>query len=441
MNAKTNPSPRQAASLSFVLLALVVPAAAQPVVEAAVNGASFQPMVAPGAVVSIFGRGLASETAVAESVPLPTVLGGVDVRVNGVPAPIYFVSPEQVNVRVPDEIEGDWAAFAVSGASGESRRFTALLHATAPGIFTANGDGRGEVLLLDSRFELVQNPAPGDRLIVYATGLGAVAPVAGPGAPVVAPVSLFVGGRPAVVEYAGSAPGFPGVYQINFIVPDSPNGDRMQIVAGGRSSNAASFPAAGPEPVQGSGVLVTQTREVADFTRVQLVAVAKVRVQVGQPTGSLEIEAEDNLVSLIETTVEDGVLRVTAARPYWTNEGPTITVGASTLEGIEVLGVGGVEASGVFGESLHVRLSGVGDVQATGAVDSLDVIAGGVGNTRLSGLSARDVRVQMFGAGNVEVNAAESLLARKSGVGILSYTGRPATLDVVGVGPGVIQEN
>ena len=329
-----------------------------------------------------------------------------------------------------------------------SAPFVVALQPTAPGIFTASADGRGVPLLLDTNFRVIESVGPGERAVLYATGLGPTSPggTTGEGGAGAAPFNrldeipeVYIGGRSATVEFAGLAPGFVGVFQLNIVGPNAILGTRTYLVAGGRSSNATNINASFPDPVQGSDVLVTEMREVGEFNRIRLVGVSTVNVQVGQPTELLEIEAEDNLIGLINTEARDGVLRITATRPYFTNEGPTITVSTPSLDRVELLGVGSINATGVSGDLFEARLSGTGVVQASGNVEAVDVVFQGTGNAALFGLSARRSRVQLIGVGNVEVNASESLFARLSGVGNIAYTGGPGEVDTSVTGVGNIQ--
>src|SRR5438105_3478110 len=68
-----------------------------------VNAASFQAPIVRGSLATIFGSNLASGTAQAGTVPLPTILGGVQVTVAGTRAPVFYVSPTQINYQVPFE--------------------------------------------------------------------------------------------------------------------------------------------------------------------------------------------------------------------------------------------------------------------------------------------------------------------------------------------------
>ena len=201
------------------------------------NAASLAPItnaVAPGEFVSLFGSGLCSATEGAPTLPLPTHLANVQVSVNGVFAPISYVSPSQINILVPYEVSGGYATFQVSSDTGLSNAVTLYKRDTAPGVFTSTAGGfapgEGPAAALHANFSPVTqgNPAKvGETLLLYVTGLGAVKPavadgvaaVANPLSVVVADIGVVVDGRAAVVTFQGLAPGFAGLYQLNFVVP------------------------------------------------------------------------------------------------------------------------------------------------------------------------------------------------------------------------------
>ena len=214
------------------------------------NAASFAPItnsVAPGEFVSLFGTGLASTTVGAKMLPLPTTLGNVQVTVNGVLAPISFVSPSQINVLVPYSTPSpSFATFQVSSDLGVSNAVTLYTDATAPGVFTSThggfAPGVGPAAALHADYSLVtpSNPAnAGETLQLYLTGLGSVTPAIADGAPAPASplstvdtdVEIFVDGQPAAVSFKGLAPGFAGLYQVNFVVPDGVSSGKLVYLA------------------------------------------------------------------------------------------------------------------------------------------------------------------------------------------------------------------
>jgi len=226
-----------------------------------VNAASFQPptgpngAIAPGAIVSIFGTGLASTTQMASGGPLPTTLGDATVTFNNTPAPLFFVSPGQINVQVPFEVPPGTASVQVKRAVGSSEPQLVSVAGVSPGIFTANRQGTGPGAILHAGdFKLVSDSAParpGEFLSIYCTGLGRLrnAVASGTIAPSPAPETLSlpqvnIGGIPAQVAFSGLAPGFVGLYQVNVQVPSNAlTGDTVPAVLniGGVTSNTVTI--------------------------------------------------------------------------------------------------------------------------------------------------------------------------------------------------------
>jgi uncharacterized protein (TIGR03437 family) len=186
----------------------------QPSLSSVVNGASFQPgPVAPGSLISIFGLNLAQGTASSASDRFSSTLGGVSLIINGVPAPLQFVSPRQINAQVPfDTIPGTATAeLRLAGMPPAAIQFP--IAPVAPGIF-ANVANEDPV-------------APGSLLAVYLTGQGVVEPPVANGEPAPSdplahtsyPVTATIGGQRADVLFAGLNPGSVGVFQITIRVP------------------------------------------------------------------------------------------------------------------------------------------------------------------------------------------------------------------------------
>jgi uncharacterized protein (TIGR03437 family) len=214
------------------------------------NAASYGPItnpVAPGEFVTIFGLGLSTSTQGAQTLPLPTTLGKTKVTVNGRPAPLDFVSPTQINLLVPFETSESFATFQVMNNDAPSNQVTVYTSLTAPGVFTLeNVDGTtytagiGPAAVLhypDYSLVTSENPAvAGETLILYLTGLGAVTPTVSDGAPGPSSppstaneftsqsisIDIFDSNgvdSTATVSFAGLAPFYAGLYQINFVVP------------------------------------------------------------------------------------------------------------------------------------------------------------------------------------------------------------------------------
>ena len=198
-----------------------------------VNTASFAPFtagIAPGDFISLFGTNLAPGTATAYTVPFPTTAGldGVQVTVNGLPAPVQFVSPGQISAIVPYAVGSSIAQIQVNNNGVLSNVVTTFVHLTAPGVFTVppGGVGYGAVLHGDYSLVTAQSPAQvGETVAIYLTGLGTTNPVipdgsAGPASSQTNnSIAVYIGGVAATVGYSGLAPQLAGLYQINVTVP------------------------------------------------------------------------------------------------------------------------------------------------------------------------------------------------------------------------------
>ncbi len=191
--------------------------------------------VAPGAIVSLFGSKLAGATAQAEELPLPQRLAGTAVTVNGERASLFYVSPGQINFLVPERIPPGTARVRVENAGRLSAEISIEVVAAAPGIFTQSGDGRGLAAALrasDQSLVTAARPArAGEVVEIFLSGLNGAAP------------SVTLAGRAAEVLFAGPAPGFAGLWQINLRVPSGLQGNiELRVTAAGVASNTVLLP-------------------------------------------------------------------------------------------------------------------------------------------------------------------------------------------------------
>jgi minor extracellular serine protease Vpr len=220
------------------------------------NAASFSSgpvFVAAGSLVSIFGTQLtAGATASATSIPLPTSLAGTQVIIQGIPAPLLYASPTQINAQIPQEVAGRTLAIMQIFLNGvASAAAPVSLAPTGPGIFAVNQAGTGQGAILHSSTQgavTSSDPAkPGEILEVYANGLGSATPAVATGQAASSnPVSsadlqptAFIGGVSAPVRFAGLAPGFVALYQVNVEVPAGApvGGDQLILISNGVASN------------------------------------------------------------------------------------------------------------------------------------------------------------------------------------------------------------
>ncbi|HVW11003.1 MAG TPA: protease pro-enzyme activation domain-containing protein [Bryobacteraceae bacterium] len=188
-----------------------------PVISSVGNSLSGTAAVAPGSLVSIYGSQLASSAVPAVGLPLAYSLGGVSVTVNGWPAPLLYVSPGQINIQVPYEAGAGPGVIGVNN-NGLIGGFAFQTSAAAPGIYAWNGSVYPGSTAVKGGYATMYVTGAGELNQALATGVAASgSALALPGPRL--PVNVTVGGLPALVQFAGAAPGTVGLIQVNFIVP------------------------------------------------------------------------------------------------------------------------------------------------------------------------------------------------------------------------------
>ena len=222
-------------------------------IDGVVNAASFRAapenFIVPNGLFSIFGEDLALRTREVrpgdlDQGRLPTSLGGVRVSVAGQPAPLYFVSPGQINAQSPTALPPGETVVQIVREGLASNPVQVKVRSSDPGLFTFLGHpvvthvdftlvGRGEVG--NSR-----PTHPGQYIVIFGTGLGLTLPPVLAGqlpnfaAQIMNPIRVWVGDRELVggfIQYAGQAPRLAGVYQINLLLPDdTPLGDPAIVI-------------------------------------------------------------------------------------------------------------------------------------------------------------------------------------------------------------------
>ena len=195
-----------------------------------VNSASFLPEpVAPGMIVSIFGTSIGPAEGTGAQLDgfgrVGNSLAETQVFLDGIPAPLYFVRSDQINAQVPYGVAGKTSVqLQVQYRGLPASPVTVPVAESAPGIFAiSGGSGQGAILNQDSTPNSAANPAArGSVVVIYATGEGETTPAGADGrlseapfASPVLPVSVRIGGLPCEVLFAGPAPGFAGLLQVN----------------------------------------------------------------------------------------------------------------------------------------------------------------------------------------------------------------------------------
>ena len=205
-----------------------------PSISSVVNGATFQPGIVAGSWVTIQGANLSDVSRTwgdgdfNNGNVLPTSLSGVSVKINGLDAPVYYVSPGQINVQAPGSISGTVPVVVTHNGAASSPGSAGAV-SSAPGLFTYQLGGKTyPSALFNGTYTIVGDPAlysaaakakAGDIIQLYATGLGV-----SPAGNIISTPIAFSGSVTATVGSAnasvlGTALVAVGEFQVNIQVP------------------------------------------------------------------------------------------------------------------------------------------------------------------------------------------------------------------------------
>jgi hypothetical protein len=197
----------------------------------------------------------------------------------------------------------------------------------------------------------------------------------------------------------------------------------------------------------GSGVVKSESREVGAFTGIALSLPALVEVRTGDRESVL-VEADDNVLPLVETVVEGGSLKIRfrdKSAPVRTKN-LKVTVTARKIESLAISGSGDIRAAALKVESLSAKISGSGDIRiasldtrsvqvaisgsgdftAAGKAESLQASIAGSGNLKAGGLDTKRAAIKIAGSGDAKIWVREALSVSVAGSGDVAYYGDPA---------------
>jgi uncharacterized protein (TIGR03437 family) len=221
-------------------------AVAPPVLSSVVSAADSSTNVAPGGLISVFGSQLSPVNMATAEIPLPTALANSCLTVNGLPVPMLFVSPNQINAQMPFEAVGN-VTVILRTPGGTSNNYNLQVLPGAPTVFmsgTAGPQTNLPTIIRSDNGQLVTDSNPIHRnsneyIVIYLTGLGQTSPAVGDGQPspssplavALTQPSVSIGGIQIPIAYFGLTPGEVGVYQINAKIPSNiPTGLSVPLV-------------------------------------------------------------------------------------------------------------------------------------------------------------------------------------------------------------------
>jgi len=302
------------ASLSFGAIVikqsieyLQASAAAQSVVS--VNAASYLGPLAPATITAAFGSNLATRSEAAASLPLPATLAGVTVQViDGAnvthPAPLFFVSPGQINYLIPEQAAPGAGRIVVNNGAGAVSQGQLQIANTSLALFTTNFSGSGLAVGVTTHdgvnFESVANPDGSPRavscgaawrpniLVLFGTGLRRASNL-----------RVRIGGADVTPMFVGAQGGFAGLDQINVMIPPTTPGGMtdLSLVADGQPSNTVQLLM--QPPAQPSAFFTPNPLTAADVQMIIAQAVAKAQ-QIGFLATIAVVDKEANVLGIFK---------------------------------------------------------------------------------------------------------------------------------------------
>lgn len=203
----------------------------------------------------------------------------------------------------------------------------------------------------------------------------------------------------------------------------------------------------GSERIQGNGAIKKQARSIGNFSGVSLSLPGEVELRIGNTEG-ITIETDGNLLPLIETVVEDGVLKIQANKRNLNlssrhmkivvharsvdslSLGGSGSIASDALRGskltFKVGGSGSIKVKGMDGDAVSVDLGGSGDFHSgPGTVTTMSVNIGGSGDVNAGQVKSREASVSVAGSGEATVWASDHLSVSIAGSGDVNYYGDP----------------
>jgi hypothetical protein len=180
--------------------------------------------------------------------------------------------------------------------------------------------------------------------------------------------------------------------------------------------------------VKGSGNLASENRDVRGFKGVDVSSAFQVEI-TAQKDFSVTVEADDNILPLIETEVDDGVLKIKCDRRVSPKTPMKIIISAPDIDSLETSGVANIILNSIKNTGLHIDSSGASKILVTGETNKLVVEVSGATKIDAEGLVTENADIDSSGASNVKVNVTGTLRTDASGASKITYSGSPRELD------------
>lgn len=192
--------------------------------------------------------------------------------------------------------------------------------------------------------------------------------------------------------------------------------------------------------VSGSGNVVTENREISNFKAVDVGGIFQVEITAQKDFG-IEVQADDNLLPLIKTEVEGGVLKIESEEKFKSKNPVIIKVSAPNIEELEVSGASKVNLNDLNNEELTVDSSGASKITVSGSTANLTVDVSGASKIDAENLRSQNASVDASGASSVNLAISGDLKVDASGASSIRYSGSPTNFVKKTSGASSVKQN
>ena len=180
--------------------------------------------------------------------------------------------------------------------------------------------------------------------------------------------------------------------------------------------------------IKGSGIVKTENRNVDFFDSIEITGAGTFKI-VSQSNQSITLSAEDNLLPLIKTEVENKKLKIFNEESIKPKKSIIFNINVENLESLYIAGAGDFKIIDIVNRKFELNVDGAGNIDISGETDFFKVTINGAGNLIAKDLIAKDVVISVSGAGRANVFASETLNAELDGIGYIGYYGDPENVD------------
>jgi len=192
--------------------------------------------------------------------------------------------------------------------------------------------------------------------------------------------------------------------------------------------------------IQGSGNIISESRELNNFTSIILLGSIDVNIKTSESNNCVVV-ADDNLIPYIKTEVVNNKLNISLNESYSSEEKLVVNINTPNYDEVSLSGSGNINILDFKNNNLSLNISGSGNITGNGEVETLVVKINGSGNLMSKEIKSKSATITINGSGDGEVFASDSISTKINGSGNIKYFGNPENVDSIINGSGNIKSN